>query len=668
MLKSLSPKRMINSEQHVTFENNKCKHMKKIISIIVLLISTQSFSQYYKTYDWETSPKLHELTIDELNESSIAILKKNIVEFKQSEITNNISVYETTHNIIRVNDDKGISRHNQVYIPMHRVKKIKGIKARTITKDGEITNLDENNIKKIENVDEYGDFQIFAIEGAENGSEIEVLYTLEKEFSPFGNELLQQDYPIKRCEMVFITNGLTGNIKTYNTDQNFERTYLENNLIEELVLTDIPKIIEEDYATPDANKIYASYQCFGNPNLTQDDIWNSTIKNIGSDFFPDVINETVVEETKNAIMKNKASDISEFEKASLLENYIKSNFTVIENRNPQLEDIDYILKNKSASDFGILKAYAHFLNALVIEYQIVVTASRFEHKLDPNFYNPTALREFLIYLPNIRQYISPNRIDYRLSEAPSSILGNNGVFINEKLEYYFAKISQYNPNYSRIKRVMDISFSDDFDKVTVEEYQEYLGHWGIQNRAFMALTTGEQKAGFEDYLTGSGIEDKNVTKLELENTEMNQTEYNLPYIVKSTIESSAMLEEAGESYIFQVGKIIGIQSELYQEKDRIHPIEMQYPNQYNYTITVTIPKGYELEGLESLVINKKLEVDNEILCKWDSNYTINDEKLVITIEESYYVNEYPKEYYKGFREVINAASDFNKAAILFTEK
>ena len=68
MLKSLSPKRMINSEQHVTFENNKCKHMKKIISIIVLLISTQSFSQYYKTYDWETSPKLHELTIDELNE------------------------------------------------------------------------------------------------------------------------------------------------------------------------------------------------------------------------------------------------------------------------------------------------------------------------------------------------------------------------------------------------------------------------------------------------------------------------------------------------------------------------------------------------------------------------------------------------------------------------
>jgi hypothetical protein len=642
--------------------------MKKIISIIVILISTQSFSQYYKTYDWETTPKLHELTIDESNESSIAILKKSIVEFNQSKITNNISVFETTHNIIRVNDDKGISRHNQVYIPMYRVKKIKGIKARTITKDGKITNLDENNIKKIENVEEYGDFQIFAIEGAENGSEIEILYTVEKEFSPFGNETLQQEYPIKRGEMIFITNGLTGNIKTYNTDQKFERTYLESNLIEELVLTDIPKIIEEDYATPDANKIYAAYQCFGNPNLTQGDLWNNTITNIGSSFFPEIINKTAIKETQNVIMKDKTSDISEFEKASLLENYVKSNFTVIENRNEQLEDIDYILKNKSASDFGILKAYAHFLKSLGIEYQIVVTANRFEHKLDPEFYNPSALREFLIYLPQIKQYISPNRIDYRLSEAPSNILGNNGVFINEELEYYFAKISQYDPEYSRIKRVMDISFSEDFDKATVEEYQEYLGHWGIQNRAFMALTSGEQKANFEDYLTGSGIEDKNVTNLELENPDMNQVEYNLPYIVKSTIESSAMIEEAGESYIFQLGKIIGIQSELYQEKDRIHPIEMQYPNQYNYTITVDIPGGYKLEGLESLVIHKKLEIDEELLCKWDSDYEIKGDQLVITIEESYYVNEYPKEHYKGFREVINAASDFNKAAILFTEK
>ncbi|AOW20234.1 DUF3857 domain-containing protein [Urechidicola croceus] len=641
--------------------------MKKILILSLLFLTTNSFSQYYKDYDWSKNPKTHLLSAEENKESSIAILKKNIVEYKQSALTNEIRVFETTHNIIRVNDDAGISRHNQIYIPMYRVKNLKGIKARTISKDGKITNLDENNIKQIENVEEYGDFQIFAIEGTEIGSEVEVLYTVEKEFSPFGNETLQSDYPIKRFEMVFITNGLEGDIKTYNTTQKFERTYLEGVLVKELVLTDILPIIEEDYATAGANKIYAAYQCFGNPNITQDLLWGNTVGNVAQGFFPEQIEESVINEIRTNVLPEE-KEYSDYEKVARVDNYIKSNFTVVENRNPQLEEIDYILKNRTSSDFGILKAYAHFIKAMAIDYEIVVTANRFEHRFDPEFYNPNALRAFLIYIPSLKQYISPDRIDYRLSEAPSNILGNNGLFINKDIEYYFAKITQSDPDYSRIKRIMDINFSEDFDQVTVDENQEYYGHWGVQNRAFMALAIGQQKADFEDYLTGSGIEDKKVVKLELENTDMNQTEYNLPYIVKSTIESSALLEEAGDSYIFQVGKVIGTQSELYQERERIHPIEMQYPNKYNYTITVDIPDGYKLEGLESLQINKRLEIEGNLLCKFESDYEIKNDKIVITIEEVYSVNEFPKENYEEFRQVINAASDFNKAVILFSSE
>jgi hypothetical protein len=107
---------------------------------------------------------------------------------------------------------------------------------------------------------------------------------------------------------------------------------------------------------------------------------------------------------------------------------------------------------------------------------------------------------------------------------------------------------------------------------------------------------------------------------------------------------------------------------LYQEKERANPIEMQYPNQYNYTITVDIPKGYSLEGLESLEIHKELVIDGKKLCYWESNYKVKNNKLIITIEEAYKVNDFPKEKYEGFRNVINAASDFNKAAILFMAK
>ena len=639
--------------------------MKKTLFISLFLISISGFSQYYTTYDWDDNPTTHEISVDEAKESSIAILKKKIIEFNQSKITNDISVYETTHNIIRVNDEAGVARHTQIYIPMYLVAKIETLKARTINKDGKVTDLDENNIKQIENVDEYGDFQIFAIEGAEIGSEIEVMYTLKKDYSPFGTETLQTDYTIQRAEMVFITNNLIGEIKTYNTDMEFERTYLDNLLVNELVVSNILPVATEDYAATDANKIYAAYQCFGNPDLTQESLWSNTIGNIASSFFPEKISKVVIDEIKNNIMKEESIDISNYKKAALIDNYVKSNYNVVDNNNPQLEEIEFILKNKTASNFGILKAYAHFLKAFEIEYEIVVTSNRYTHRFDPEFYNPSALREFLIYLPTLKQYISPDRLDYRLSEAPANILGNYGVFIKSDMSHHFEKITQNDPDYSRVQREMNISFTDDFDKVIVDESQKYTGHWSILYRALMTYYTGQDKADVEDQLTGSGIEDKNTTKFEVENPDMNQTEYNVPYIVHSTIESSALIEEAGDSYIFKIGTVIGVQSELYQEKERANPIEMQYPNQYNYTITVDIPKGYSLEGLESLELHKELVVDGKKLCYWESNYEVKGDQLIITIEEAYKVNDFPKEEYEGFRNVINAASDFNKAAILF---
>ena len=640
--------------------------MKKLFILAFIICTSAAYSQYYKTYDWETNPTLHTLTSYENKESSVGVLKRKVVEFHQSELTQKINIYETTHTITRVNDEVGIQRHNQVYIPMRRSSKLMNIKARTIATDGSITNLDENNIKEVENVEAYGDFQIFAIEGAQSGSEIEVLYTLEKEYSPFGTETIQNNYYIKRAEMVYITNNLQGTIKTYNTEQEFERTYLDNKLVEELVVSHIKPVAEEEYSATEANRIYVAYQCFGNPDVTQELLWSNVVGNISQGLFPVQIQKVVIDEIRQNIMK-EGEELSDFEKAARLDNFIKSNFTVVDNRNQQLEEIDYILQNRSASEIGILKVYAHFLVALKLEYEMVITANRYTHRFDPDYYNPNALREFMIYLPYIKQYISPNRIDYRVSEAPTNILGNNGLFINQELEFDFRKITQNDPDYSHIVRNMEIDFSEDFDNVIVDEYQEYYGHWGVQNRANMAHMTGDAKKQFEDYLTGSGIEGKNVTKLELENEDMNQTEYNLPYIVNSTIESASLLQDAGGSYIFEIGKIIGIQSELCQEKERANPIEMQYPNQYNYEIKVNIPENYTVDGLESLVLNKALIVDGIKVCYWNSSYEIKDNQIVITIEESYRVNEYPIEKYEGFREVINAASDFNKAAILFTE-
>ncbi|KAB8153092.1 DUF3857 domain-containing protein [Kordia sp. TARA_039_SRF] len=641
--------------------------MRAIIAIILCLCTSQAFSQYYKEYDWAKKPTLHELTEKEANESSIAILEKYVVEYVVPEFGNKLQKFETTHTIARVHDEKGIKTHNTVYISMYDVLNIVDIKARTITPDGKVTMLNKDNIKEVKNVEEYGDFKIFAIEGAEKDSEIEVLYTLEKEYSAFGRETLQKSYPIKRLEYHFIHGELPGRVKAYRAESSFENRTYGKSAGKQLILENIVPMIEEEYATPKSNKTYVAYQCFGpGTNVTDDMLWSNVVTNITQGMFPSTVHPEIAKIAKNIIKDENADD---FTKAFLIDDYVKTNYTIVQNNNEQLSDIDYIVKNKSASDLGIIKVYSHLLEAAKVEYLPVITSDVYEHKFDSEFFNPVALREFLIYIPKAFKYITPNRVDYRLSEIPPNILGNTGIFVNNKKQFSFYKILQKDQDYSRVVRNMNISFEDEMEYVQIEQNQEYYGHWAMNNRAYLNLAPEQAIKEFEDYLTGSGIEDKVVKKYEIKHKEMLQLEYNKPFLVNSAITSESLLEEAGDSYIFQVGKVIGTQSELYQETKRVNPIQMQYPNRYNYEIVVNIPQDYEIEGLESLIIMKELlDEEGNQKCKFESNYKINGNKLTITIEEFYKEFEYDIAEYEGFREVINAASDFNKAAILMTPK
>lgn len=638
--------------------------MKNLLLIIALTVSAFTSAQFHKNYTWQEKPLLSKLAIEEAKEPSVAIFEKYTVEFAGN--PGNYSVFETTHSLVRVNDERGIQQQNKVYIPMYSVKNIVDIKARTISPNGAVKLLDANNIKEVQNVEEYGDFKIFAIEGVQKGSEIEVLYTVEKEFYPFGSETLQKDYPIKKAEFTLIYGNLNARVKPYFTNASLTEQLIGGKAAKKLLVENLPAMVDEEYATPNANKISVAYQCFApGVNLTDEMLWNNVVNNVADGFFPEEVSKSIALEA-DAVSKEAGADM--YQRALLLDDYIKNNFNVIKNNNEQLGDVEYIVKTRTASAIGIAKLYAHFLKAMNIEYEAVITANRFETKFDPDFFNPSVLREFLIYLPELKQYISPDRIEYRLGEAPFNILGNNGLFINKNLEYSFYEIDQVDPNFSRIVRNIDINIPQDFSKVNINQYQEYYGHWAVTNRAILALSDEGSKKEFEDYLTSSGIENKTVTGYQLLNSEMLQKQYNTPFVVKSSITSESMLQDAGDTYIFEIGKVIGTQSELYQEKTRINPVEMQYPNKYNYTITLAIPEGYKLDGLESLKLSKSLKPNGELLCSFTSDYTLENEKLTVTIEEIYAVNKFPKEYYDGFREVINAASDFNKASVLLTPK
>ena len=642
--------------------------MKNIVFIIILFTYTiSSYSQYYEDYSWEEEANTVDIEATHMNESSVRVFEKTIVEFISGKFSNTILKYETHHYQTKVLNDKGVSKHSNIIIPMNEVINLIDIKVRIIDENGELSEFDNNTISELDDFENSANFKNFHLAGVKTNSTIEVLYTLEKQYNIHGNKILQKSFSIKKSEFFLIPGPTQGIIKTYSVDSKVRDTIINTYPAKTIKAVDIPAIIDEEYATAIANRQRLSFQCpLPDDNMNQEDYWENIVSNISPIMFPKNIHPKIFEISSELIQKN---EINEYNIANNIDDYVKNNFTISENDNVSLNNIDYILENKTSNDFSIIQVYTQLLTAAGINYEIVITSNRYYNRFDSEFFDPNMLREFLIYFPKEKKYIAPNRLEYRIGEAPFDLLGNYGIYIDRLLDFYFSEIIQSDQSYSRIKRNIKVEFERKLKKIVIDEYQEYSGHWAINNRSLLHFSDEEGLAAFKDYLTATGIENKKVINYEIINAELFQKNYNTPFIVNSKISTESLTTKIKNGYEVKIGNVIGMQSQLYEDIDRFHPIEITYPNQYDYRIVVKIPKGYIIRGLEGLVFNKSyISLMGNKICKFESNYEINETELVISIQEFYKTLRYQKNRYNEFRDVINSASDFYNTSIKFMKK
>ena len=642
--------------------------MKNIVFIIILFTYTiSSYSQYYEDYSWEEEANTVDIEATHMNESSVRVFEKTIVEFISGKFSNTILKYETHHYQTKVLNDKGVSKHSNIIIPMNEVINLIDIKVRIIDENGELSEFDNNTISELDDFENSANFKNFHLAGVKTNSTIEVLYTLEKQYNIHGNKILQKSFSIKKSEFFLIPGPTQGIIKTYSVDSKVRDTIINTYPAKTIKAVDIPAIIDEEYATAIANRQRLSFQCpLPDDNMNQEDYWENIVSNISPIMFPKNIHPKIFEISSELIQKN---EINEYNIANNIDDYVKNNFTISENDNVSLNNINYILENNTSNDFSIIQVYTQLLTAAGINYEIVITSNRYYNRFDSEFFDPNMLREFLIYFPKEKKYIVPNRLEYRIGEAPFDLLGNYGIYIDRLLDFYFSEIIQSDKSYSKIKRNIKVEFERKLKKIVIDEYQEYSGHWATNNRSLLSFSDEEGLAGLKDYLTASGIENKKVINYEIINAELFQKNYNTPFIVNSKISTESLTTKIKNGYQVKIGNVIGMQSQLYENIDRFHPIEITYPNQYDYRIVVKIPKGYSIEGLEGLVFNKSyISLMGNKICKFESNYEINENELVISIQEFYKTLRYQENRYNEFRDVINSAADFYNTSIRFIKK
>ena len=141
-----------------------------------------------------------------------------------------------------------------------------------------------------------------------------------------------------------------------------------------------------------------------------------------------------------------------------------------------------------------------------------------------------------------------------------------------------------------------------------------------------------------------------------------------PFIATCTSSNQKLTERVGATYLFKLGQVIGRQEEMYQQGKRQTDIDVPFMHVYIRKITVNLPAGYTLKNTDKIDINKTCMLGDEIVSRFVTSHVEENNQLIITNEESYRMLDLPKDKYDEFKNVINAAADFNKVVLILEAK
>lgn len=651
--------------------------MKNCLALAIIFMLAMQAAAQAPVDTWKEKPVMVNVDKKHEKESAIFILDLRRYEFVD-ESDNALACYKTFHKIIQINDDKGIEIFNKIYLPGGERNKIVALKARTILPGGKVINFDSTTVKEV--TDEDGTPQrIFALPGLEKGCQVEYLYTYKKESTLFGMDVLQFRIPVlKSIIQVISPERLIFDVKSFNGYSLIERKKNADWRVVNCISPELKPAEEEKYSNLTAQLYRVEHKL--SYNTAKDSTnrlftWDELAGRIAENY------SGATEKEKKAVQDYLASlKLSKItnpeDKFIAFENNIKKQVMV--NKEVQSEaasQVDQILKTRIASEFGIVKLYAIALTELGIPYEFVIAGSRANYVLDMNFENWNNADNMMLYLTQQKQYVAPTLAQFRypwISPEWGNQLGihckivGDGVEKSAVADVRTIELLDYTQTAHNMESRIKIFPAK--DSLVVESKQIFTGYTSAAYRSAFNFSSPEDQKNILKEIVKFGTNSETILSSKLENTEFEHFAKNKPFVINASVKANELMEKAGNKLLIKIGDLIGPQVEMYQEKPREFPIEIEFPHVLYRDITVEIPDGYVAKNLESLKIDQAYPLSGDPTMMFRSDYELKGNILKITIREEYRVADYPIDQFQPFVKVINAAADFNKAVILLEKK
>ncbi len=650
--------------------------MKQIISITLFFLSLTFLSKAqsdltYKNYNWETNPKVYTPQKNEDSLSYVNVKEKTVIEYTY-ETSGELIMFVSTHIIIHFNTTKGIEEKNKVYIRTGNIVEMMDLKARTISKDGKVTNLPASAIKKTDNLENQGPFTYFAMEGLEPGCDIEYMYTKKMNPYIYGGYTLQSSHPKNMISYEIISpQNLIFEAKSYNGLPAFvkDTTLPKKNKIS-VTTANIKAITEEKYSALDASKMKFSYKLAYNYSKSRARLY--TFELAGADFYKRYFEvEKADAKMASKILKkaNVTDNMSDEEKARKLETFLKSN-VYLEKDAKSLAFKD-IIENKMANNYDMNRLYINCFKEAGLEVELVITCDRFDDKFDAEFDTWGQFEDIMLYLPKQNVYIAPTNILSRYEFMPPELSNNKGLFIKEvavgDLKSGTAKVKTIGfADYKKSSHIQDceVSFKAGSMIPQIKNVTSLTGYSAYYTQPYYYLLNKEQQEKMMSNQVKVEGEESTIISSKIENTLPDEILVK-PFVITSQTEANQLLEKAGKKLIFKVGDLIGPQAEMYQEGERITNPEIYYTHAFIRKLKIKIPDGYKLINEADINKEVKYNTSDNPPCQFTVTHQLKGNELIIDVYEDYRVLNYPLADYEKFKKVINASADFNKLSIIF---
>ena len=660
---------------------------QNLIVFLFLLIGPISFASnadesefHYKSLiDWEETPLCTAIDSADSKEQSVILDYKIIQDQKFVEkYGGNLMEYYTIYKKIKVITDDGVESYNKLYVPMSGVFELIEVKARVITPKGEIIEVKEENIQESAGGDGLGPHKYMALDGVVKGSDVEYFYSVVKMPSIKGRKFTLQGSE-KRKKMsydLYCPSFLQYAYKSYNgfpevvmdeVDPDEEAEEAHYHAMKE----NIEVAEDESFAAYEANLMCLVYKLDANTNSGKSNL--VTFADFSQNVYKNTHGPLKGKDAKAVKKIIKAANIedgdSEEEKIRKVEVFIKENIHL--NEEVSFETIAEAFKNKYTSEFGMAVVFAQVMKQLDIQHEMVFTCNRFNDIFDPEFEHYQVLQELFLYFPSIKKYMDPTDFGNRLGYITSGCTNTQGLFIKEvgigdiktgsgKIQFIEGTRADETLN----EMIIDVDFQS-MIKPVVKFKHSMTGHNPYIQAYYNKLDDKTKKEIDEDYIMFA--DDKGeIISYTLSGVEKADIGVN-PMVYEGSLETVSVMEKAGNKYLFNIGKLIGPQSELYSENERQFHIEQGNNRVYRRVITFTIPEGYELSGLEALNINAVFPDENPTTY-FKSSYVQEGNKITVTVDEVYDQQSIDIKHYEAFRAVINAAANFNKVALFLVKK